>query len=338
MEAKLVVVGGKANKAEVKLTLPAVIGRGRDADLTVAHATVSRRHCMLYEQDGALIVRDNSSLNGTVIEGERIKEAVLKPGETLTVGPLTFRADYEHFGEYPSIGEQPTLPNVHDTVGEKQSGVATKQVAPQANASKTNTASAADSQIEMSLHEVEPPAEEQAPSLGFLSEPEAPTAAQPKSTTPPAAPKATSPADSDVLPLDLVDDDAPAAKNDDSPSFGFLKGIEEKPGAKESDSQPEITMHDPEEAAATTDSGEYSLAIEPEAEPTPEIASKPPTKPAATAKAAPSSTAKKPKPDAAKPAAKADSAPEINVGAKQGKTAAPEDAELNNFFESIGLE
>ncbi len=296
MEAKLVVVGGKANKAEVKLTLPAVIGRGRDADLTVAHATVSRRHCMLYEQDGALIVRDNSSLNGTVIEGERIKEAVLKPGETLTVGPLTFRADYEHFGEYPTIGEQPTPPNAPDTAGAKQSGEATKQMTPQADASEIQMASAAD--------------------------------------------RAAAPADSDVLPLDFIDDDAaPAAKNDDSPSFGFLKSMDEKPGAKESDSLPEITMHDPEEVAAAADSGEYSLATEPENSPAPELASAPPAKPAATAaKVATSSTAKKAKSETAKPAANADSAPEINVGAKASKPAAPEDAELNNFFESIGLE
>ncbi len=119
MDAKLVVVGGKANKAEVKLKLPTVVGRGRDADLTVAHGTVSRHHCLIYEVDGALVVRDNGSLNGTLIGGERIKESLLKPGDTLTVGPLTFRADYEHNGAFPSLGDQPTIPNFQDTVGEE---------------------------------------------------------------------------------------------------------------------------------------------------------------------------------------------------------------------------
>ncbi|HVX11205.1 MAG TPA: FHA domain-containing protein [Pirellulales bacterium] len=107
MEAKLVVVGGKANKSEVKLKLPAMLGRGRDADVTVAHATVSRQHCLIYELDGALVVRDNGSLNGTVVDGERIKESVLKPGQSLTIGPLTFRADYEHSGEFPVLGDAP---------------------------------------------------------------------------------------------------------------------------------------------------------------------------------------------------------------------------------------
>src|SRR5690348_14720022 len=107
MEANLIVVRGQVNKALVQFKLRAVIGRVRDADLTVAHATVSRRHCLLYERDGALVVRDNGSLNGTVIEGERIQEAVLRPGATLTVGPLTFRAEYEHQGDFPNLGVQP---------------------------------------------------------------------------------------------------------------------------------------------------------------------------------------------------------------------------------------
>lgn len=96
MDAKLIVVGGKANKSVVKLTLPAVLGRGRDVNLTVAHKTVSRHHCMLEEVNGEVMVRDNNSLNGTLVDGERITEAVLlRPGQTLTVGPITFRADYD---------------------------------------------------------------------------------------------------------------------------------------------------------------------------------------------------------------------------------------------------
>lgn len=108
MEAKLVVVGGKANRSEVKLKLPTMIGRGRDADLTVAHATVSRHHCMIFELDGALVVRDNGSLNGTVIDGKRVQESLLKPGQMLTIGPLTFRAEYEHNGHFPELnGDRP---------------------------------------------------------------------------------------------------------------------------------------------------------------------------------------------------------------------------------------
>ncbi|HWB12395.1 MAG TPA: FHA domain-containing protein [Pirellulales bacterium] len=118
MEAKLVVVGGKANRSEVKLKLPAMLGRGRDVDVTVAHATVSRHHCLIYELDGALVVRDNGSLNGTLVEGRRIKEALLRPGQSLTIGPLTFRAEYDHNGNFPQLGAP--VPAAADSQAENQ--------------------------------------------------------------------------------------------------------------------------------------------------------------------------------------------------------------------------
>lgn len=106
MEAKLVVAHGHATKSEVKLKkLPTVVGRGRDSDLTVAHPTVSRRHCQISELDGALVVKDLGSLNGILVDNVPVKEAVLKPGSLLTVGPLTFRAVYEHPGEFPTLGD-----------------------------------------------------------------------------------------------------------------------------------------------------------------------------------------------------------------------------------------
>ena len=66
MDAKLVIVGGKANKGPISLKLPTVIGRSREADLTVAHPMISRQHCRLFEVDGLLKIRDLGSLNGHV--------------------------------------------------------------------------------------------------------------------------------------------------------------------------------------------------------------------------------------------------------------------------------
>lgn len=95
MEAKLIVVRGKANKGEVALSLPSTIGRSRDCDLTVAHPMVSRNHCEIFESDGKLMVRDLGSLNGTFVDGERVTEAEIPPKAEITVGPLTFRAEYQ---------------------------------------------------------------------------------------------------------------------------------------------------------------------------------------------------------------------------------------------------
>jgi|GEM_PF-6022829 len=106
MDAKLVIVGGQANKSEVKLKLPMLIGRNPGLGLTINHNMVSRVHCQIYEREGALVVRDNNSSNGTLINNERISESVLKPGDRLAVGPLTFVAIYQHNGAFPTVGRE----------------------------------------------------------------------------------------------------------------------------------------------------------------------------------------------------------------------------------------
>jgi pSer/pThr/pTyr-binding forkhead associated (FHA) protein len=95
VKAKLIVVGGTASTTEVNLRLPAIIGRGRSAQVTIPHSLVSRQHCEISECEGQLVVRDLDSLNGTYVGDARISEAILAPGALLTVGTVTFRAVYD---------------------------------------------------------------------------------------------------------------------------------------------------------------------------------------------------------------------------------------------------
>ena len=103
MNAKLLVVIGKTTKREVTLQLPAVLGRSREADVTVAHPLISRRHCEISEDNGLLMLRDLASLNGTMIGGRRIELAPLLPDAEFTIGPLTFRVLYEYDGDLESV-------------------------------------------------------------------------------------------------------------------------------------------------------------------------------------------------------------------------------------------
>ena len=147
MEAKLIVVGGKANKTEVALQLPAVVGRSREAGVTVAHPMISRQHCEIFEQDGLLMVRDLGSLNGTIVEGQRVSEAPLCPGSQLTVGPLTFRADYNYDGDLDAapaakVVEEDAAPTPPD--GED----ATLDAAPDDDAAPSDATPAEDPDME----------------------------------------------------------------------------------------------------------------------------------------------------------------------------------------------
>ncbi len=96
MEAKLVVVGGDAQARQYDLHLPAVIGRSRSTDVILGHPLVSRQHCEVFESNGMLMVRDLGSRNGTFVGDQRIAEQAMpvKPGDLLTVGPVTFQAVY----------------------------------------------------------------------------------------------------------------------------------------------------------------------------------------------------------------------------------------------------
>ena len=96
LKAKLIVVGGDAKAGEVNLTLPATIGRGREASITLPHSLVSRMHCEFFEKEGKLFVKDLESLNGTFVNNNRITgEHVIEPQQLITLGDVTFRASYE---------------------------------------------------------------------------------------------------------------------------------------------------------------------------------------------------------------------------------------------------
>jgi predicted component of type VI protein secretion system len=108
LNAKLIVVGGEAKTKEVTLKFPCIMGRGKGSTLLLQHPLVSRQHCEIFEANGRLMVRDMGSLNGTYINKEKITEAVLPTGHLLTVGSVTFRAEYNEQQADSTPQERPT--------------------------------------------------------------------------------------------------------------------------------------------------------------------------------------------------------------------------------------
>nr|BFF09559.1 hypothetical protein GCM10025699_08620 [Microbacterium flavescens] len=63
-----------------------VIGRGSDADITVADAGTSRKHVEILWDGERAMVRDLKSTNGTLLDGRKVAEAALPPDSTVTIG------------------------------------------------------------------------------------------------------------------------------------------------------------------------------------------------------------------------------------------------------------
>jgi pSer/pThr/pTyr-binding forkhead associated (FHA) protein len=66
------------------------IGRRQDCDLCLPISVASRKHCEINMDQGRLMVHDLSSKNGTFVNGQKIEEVRLKPGDQLRIGPVTF--------------------------------------------------------------------------------------------------------------------------------------------------------------------------------------------------------------------------------------------------------
>jgi S-DNA-T family DNA segregation ATPase FtsK/SpoIIIE len=69
-----------------------LIGRGRDCDLQINEAEISRHHCMLRGRDEQYSLLDLGSSNGTFLNGHRLlSQATLQEGDEVRVGKHTFR-------------------------------------------------------------------------------------------------------------------------------------------------------------------------------------------------------------------------------------------------------
>jgi len=67
-----------------------VIGRREDCDLRIPLGEVSRKHCRILRDGDSLKLEDLGSSNGTFLNGSRVQEALLSPGDTIQVGPVVF--------------------------------------------------------------------------------------------------------------------------------------------------------------------------------------------------------------------------------------------------------
>jgi len=92
--AKLVVLseGFTGLTCELKVD-KTTVGRLEDNAFQISEPSVSSHHCELTRHGAELLVKDLNSTNGTFINGEKVVEAVLKPGQILRLGQVEMRLE-----------------------------------------------------------------------------------------------------------------------------------------------------------------------------------------------------------------------------------------------------
>jgi pSer/pThr/pTyr-binding forkhead associated (FHA) protein len=94
---------GRAHELKTETT---TVGRVSDNAFEIPEASVSSHHAEFILRGTEVLVRDLNSTNGTFINGERVTEATLKPGQILRLGTIEMRLES---GETAAAKQKQTL-------------------------------------------------------------------------------------------------------------------------------------------------------------------------------------------------------------------------------------
>src|SRR5262245_34658185 len=86
-ETLTVLAGLDANRVYPLGARATWIGRGETCNLRLRDRGVSRRHACIAYAGRSLVLRDNRAKNGTYVNGRRIDEHPLRPGDEIQLGP-----------------------------------------------------------------------------------------------------------------------------------------------------------------------------------------------------------------------------------------------------------
>ncbi len=86
-----------------------LVGRHPECDVQIDSRKISRRHCCIAQVHDYLVVRDLDSTNGIRINGVRVVEGRLLPGDELTLGNHRYQVTWDNDGHAP-IGAKAHAP------------------------------------------------------------------------------------------------------------------------------------------------------------------------------------------------------------------------------------
>jgi predicted component of type VI protein secretion system len=83
-----------------------LIGRHPECDIQIDSRKISRRHCIIAQVNDYLVVRDLDSTNGIRINGVRVLDGKLNPGDELTIGNNRYRVTWDESAPAPHLARQ----------------------------------------------------------------------------------------------------------------------------------------------------------------------------------------------------------------------------------------
>lgn len=103
--SKLVLLSeGFAGRTYELNTERTTVGRVDDNAFQIAEPSVSSHHAEILLRGNDVVIKDLNSTNGTFINGEKITESVLKPGQTLKFGQVELRLEGKDGAGAPAAG------------------------------------------------------------------------------------------------------------------------------------------------------------------------------------------------------------------------------------------
>ena len=101
-KGQLVVIEGEDKGRKFRLEKPQIkIGKKEGNDLLLSDKTVSRNHIEIEYTSDSFLLRDLGSTNGTYLNGTRVKEAYLAPGDVIKLGNTSI--EFQAFSETVKI-------------------------------------------------------------------------------------------------------------------------------------------------------------------------------------------------------------------------------------------
>lgn len=115
-------VGGQYHGRSFTLEHPRLVGRSPEADIRIDDPTFADRHARLDLVGDSIVLRDLGSAEGTLVNGEPMRDALLRPGDQ-----VVFDAHHRFVVEAPMRGK-----GARDQAQERQANAAVAEEAAQA--------------------------------------------------------------------------------------------------------------------------------------------------------------------------------------------------------------